>query len=66
MPGASVISIVEMFVFAPIRRNTLRYCALRSLNATTEEIKTFEAGFESMQKGWTGILDQLTEYLAKV
>ncbi|HYA36838.1 MAG TPA: SRPBCC domain-containing protein [Candidatus Methylomirabilis sp.] len=36
------------------------------LNATAEEIKTFEAGFESMQKGWTGTLDQLAEHLAKV
>ena len=35
------------------------------LNATEEERKTFEEGFDSMQKGWTGTLDQLTEYLAK-
>lgn len=35
------------------------------LNATEEERQTFEAGFDSMQKGWTGTLDQLTEYLAK-
>lgn len=34
------------------------------LNATEEERKTFEAEFESMQKGWTGTMDQLTEYLA--
>ena len=30
-----------------------------------EERKTFEAGHESMQQGWTGTLDQLTDYLAK-
>lgn len=35
------------------------------LNATEEERKTFEEGFDSMQKGWTGTLDQLTDYLAK-
>ena len=35
------------------------------LNATEFERKTFEAGHESMQKGWTGTLDQLAEYLAK-
>ena len=35
------------------------------LNATEEERKTFEDGFDSMQNGWTGTLDQLTEYLAK-
>ncbi len=34
-------------------------------NATEEEIKTFEAGRDSMQQGWTGTFDQLTEYLAK-
>lgn len=35
------------------------------LNATESERKTFEAGHESMQKGWTGTLDQLADYLAK-
>jgi len=33
--------------------------------ANESECKTFEAGHEGMQKGWTGTLDQLTEYLAK-
>jgi uncharacterized protein YndB with AHSA1/START domain len=32
--------------------------------ATELERKTFEAGRESMRQGWTGTLDQLTEYLA--
>jgi uncharacterized protein YndB with AHSA1/START domain len=35
------------------------------LNATEEERKTFEGGFDSMRKGWTGTLDQLADYLAK-
>jgi uncharacterized protein YndB with AHSA1/START domain len=35
------------------------------LNATEEERKTFEAGFDSMQKGWGGTFEQLGEYLAK-
>jgi uncharacterized protein YndB with AHSA1/START domain len=35
------------------------------LNATEAERKTFESAHESMQKGWTGTLDQLAEYLAK-
>lgn len=34
------------------------------LNATEEERQTFETGFDSMQQGWTGTLDQLTAYLA--
>jgi uncharacterized protein YndB with AHSA1/START domain len=36
------------------------------LNATEEERKTFEAGFDSMQQGWSGTLDRLTDYLAKI
>jgi uncharacterized protein YndB with AHSA1/START domain len=35
------------------------------LNATEAERKSFEAGHESMQKGWAGTLDQLAGYLAK-
>jgi len=38
----------------------------RPINATEEERKTFEAGFESMQQGFKGTLDQLAEYLAKL
>ena len=34
------------------------------INATEEERKTFAAGFESMQKGFTGTFDQLAAYLA--
>jgi len=36
------------------------------VNATEQERKTFEAGFESMQQGFKATLDQLAEYLAKV
>ncbi len=35
------------------------------LNATEAERRTFEAGHGSMQKGWTGTLDQLAEHLAR-
>lgn len=35
------------------------------LNATNEERKTFEAGFDSMQKGWGGTFEQLGDYLTK-
>lgn len=33
-------------------------------NATEAERRAFEAGHDSMRQGWTGTLDQLTEYLA--
>lgn len=35
------------------------------INASEEEVRTFEGGFESMQKGFSGTFDQLDEYLAK-
>jgi uncharacterized protein YndB with AHSA1/START domain len=35
------------------------------VNATEEEQKTFEDGFESMQQGFKGTFDQLEEYLVK-
>jgi uncharacterized protein YndB with AHSA1/START domain len=41
---------------------TLRWSAL---NATEEELRTFMAAHEGMNKGWTGTFDQLAEYLAK-
>ena len=34
------------------------------LNASEPEIKTFAEGHSSMQQGWGGTLDQLTDYLA--
>lgn len=36
------------------------------VNATDEEHATFEAGFDSMNKGFAGTLDQLDEYLASL
>jgi uncharacterized protein YndB with AHSA1/START domain len=35
------------------------------LNATPDEIKTFDAAHEGMKQGWTGTFDQLAAYLAK-
>jgi uncharacterized protein YndB with AHSA1/START domain len=35
------------------------------LNATPDEQKTFDANHDSMQKGWTGTLDQLAAYLTQ-
>jgi len=34
-------------------------------NATDEEIKTFDAGRDSMRQGWGGTLDKLEEYVKK-
>jgi uncharacterized protein YndB with AHSA1/START domain len=35
------------------------------INATPEEIATFEAGRAGMTQGWTGTMDQFTVYLVK-
>jgi uncharacterized protein YndB with AHSA1/START domain len=35
------------------------------LNATPEEIKTFNTSFDGMTQGWTGTFEQLDAYLAK-
>jgi len=37
-----------------------------TLNPTEVEAKTFKDGHDSMRQGWTGTLDQLGDYLAKV
>ena len=37
----------------------------QTLDATAEEQKTFDSNHDSMQKGWTGTIDQLAAYLAK-
>ena len=41
---------------------TLRW---EPLNATEEEIKTFDAARDGMSQGWAGTFEQLDEYLAK-
>jgi uncharacterized protein YndB with AHSA1/START domain len=35
-------------------------------NATEAEKKTFDAGRDSMRMGWSGTMEQLEAYLAKV
>lgn len=35
------------------------------INATEEEIRTFDEGRGSMKQGWSGTFDQLTEYFAQ-
>ncbi|WP_028612708.1 SRPBCC family protein [Paenibacillus harenae] len=36
------------------------------INATAEEVQVFQAGFDSMEQGYGGTFDQLSEYLEKV
>lgn len=36
------------------------------INATEEEVRVFQSGFDSMEQGYGGTFDQLADYLAKV
>ena len=36
-----------------------------TIDATPEEQRTFDAGFDSMRMGWTGTFEQLEEYLKR-
>jgi uncharacterized protein YndB with AHSA1/START domain len=36
------------------------------INASEEEVRTFESGFDSMTQGFSGTFDQLVEYLASI
>jgi uncharacterized protein YndB with AHSA1/START domain len=36
------------------------------INATAEEITTFESGMAGMTDGWTGTFDQLDAYLLEI
>ena len=57
-----MLSTITFTEQAGVTTVTVRWVPVK---ATEEEHQTFEAGFESMQKGWTGTMDQLAEYLAK-
>jgi hypothetical protein len=36
------------------------------LNPTPQERATFDAGHDSMKQGWSGTMEQLAAYLARV
>ncbi len=59
------LEILSTITFAEQAGKTTVIVEWVPLDATESERKTFEAGHESMQKGWTGTLDQLADYLAK-
>jgi len=59
------LETLSTVTFAEQNGKTLLTIEWIPLNATDAERKTFDEGHESMKGGWTGTLDQLTEYLAK-
>ena len=60
------LEMLSVFTFAEQDGKTLFTLKWSPYNATDTERQTFEAGRKSMQGGWTGTLDQLTEYLSKI
>jgi uncharacterized protein YndB with AHSA1/START domain len=59
------LEMLSTFLFVQQDGRTTLTVKWSPLNADESERATFAAGHDSMRQGWTGTLDQLTEYLAK-
>ncbi len=59
------LEVLSMLTFTEDKGRTTVSMSGVPINATAAERAVFEAGHDSMQQGWTGTLDQLTEYLAR-
>jgi uncharacterized protein YndB with AHSA1/START domain len=59
------LEILNTWTFAEHEGKTTLTMRGVPLSATVEELKTFEAAHDMIQKGFTGTLDQLADYLAK-
>ncbi len=60
------LEMLSTFTFEDIRGKTKFTVRWSPHNATPEEQAAFDAGHASMTGGWTGTMDQLEAYLAKV
>jgi len=59
------LEILSITTFAARNGKTTMTTSWVPINATPEEIRTFDEGRESMQQGFTGMMDQFGAYLAK-
>jgi uncharacterized protein YndB with AHSA1/START domain len=59
------LEVLNTLTFAEHQGQTTVALRVGPINASEEERKTFEGGFASMQQGFTGTFDQLSEYLAQ-
>jgi uncharacterized protein YndB with AHSA1/START domain len=59
------LEVLSTFTFAEKKGKTLFTIQWTPINPANEERKTFEEGTAGMNKGWTGTLDQLTDFLAR-
>jgi uncharacterized protein YndB with AHSA1/START domain len=61
------IEILSVFTFEEQPGGKTKFTIQWSAhNATAEEQQTFDTGHASMNQGWTGTLEQLEAYLAKI
>ncbi len=60
------LEILNVWTFTEQDGKTLLTLHGRPINATNEEIELFESMKTSMQQGFGGTFDQLTEYLTKI
>ena len=61
------IEMLSIFTFEEMPGGKTRFTVRWAPhNATAEEQKTFDAGHASMTQGWSGTMEKLEAYLAKV
>jgi uncharacterized protein YndB with AHSA1/START domain len=60
------LEVFKMLTFTEDEAKTILTLVGGPVNATEEEIKTFEAGRSSIHKGFAGTFDQLDAYLANI
>jgi len=60
------LEMLSTFSFSEAGGKTTFTVTWTPLNPTPEERATFDAGHESMKQGWSGTMEQLAAYLAKV
>ncbi len=60
------LEMLSTFTFTEQGGQTTFTIRWSPISPTESERKTFEESFESMTQGWTGTLDQLENYLAKI
>jgi len=57
--------MLSTITFAEKGKGTLVTVQWQPIEASAAELKTFDTGRASMNQGWTGTLEQLTDYLRK-
>jgi uncharacterized protein YndB with AHSA1/START domain len=59
------LELLSIVTFTPRKDQTLLEIVWQPINATPDELRTFDENHSSMSQGWGGTLDRLTDYLAE-